>query len=132
MSKWADYLKDGMPEDDLVTELITLPEDLHGFIDLEIMPLLRSGKKVSAIKAFREESGASIRLAKTVLDALDAKGLPKEPVRRISAELLDMIELTSNYCRKALRASTDDKATAMLLGIRQQLDDLWEELFDIH
>lgn len=39
----------------------------------KVMELLASGKKVEAIRAFREESGASLKDAKVFVESLEAK-----------------------------------------------------------
>lgn len=39
----------------------------------EVVRLVRQGKKVTAIKAFREHTGASLKQAKDVVDRLDGR-----------------------------------------------------------
>ncbi|HBP23177.1 MAG TPA: 50S ribosomal protein L7/L12, partial [Planctomycetes bacterium] len=42
----------------------------------EVAELLRAGKKINAIKRYREETGLSLKEAKDAVDALEAGGIP--------------------------------------------------------
>ena len=46
-------------------------EDPHQGVSPEILDLLRQGRKIQAIKLFREETGTGLREAKEFIDSLD-------------------------------------------------------------
>lgn len=51
-----------------------LARDIEEPVLSELKALLRDGKKISAIKRYREVSGEGLRVSKAVIDALDAEG----------------------------------------------------------
>jgi len=130
MTGW-DSFDDAMSDDSLRDELKNVSSEIAHFINTKIKPIIESGKKILAIKKLRDESGFSLRLAKRVVDAMTS-GAELSTVQYGDPRLIDAIEYAEQACKQAIRAAGDDnKAAVALLGIRDQLADLWTDMVEL-
>jgi len=131
-STWSAYLKDdeSMDDSELGTALKYLPPAMLTFLQTDIAPMIAT-QKIQAIKAVREKTHIGLRGAKRIVDLMQS-GTILDSCRIIQPGLLDAIEATESCLRTAIRESTyDDEAMSALLGIRQQMTDLWLSLVEL-
>lgn len=77
--EWLELRYDVLADDDAAAQLrivataagLRLQED-GGVVSREVIGLARSGDRLGAIRRFRQESGASLIVAKRVVDAVTA------------------------------------------------------------
>lgn len=127
MSEWRDHFNEGMDHDEIRVALKMLPSDLAGILQNDIAPVAKY-QKIQAIKALREESGFSLKLAKWIVDEICA-GTPILIGRCNDPEVVNAIEQMEALCKATVRKIRHDgKTSAVLLGIRDRLANLWTDL----
>jgi hypothetical protein len=104
-----------------------LPPDACRFIKLEVVPLIRAGQKIQAIKALREESLFGLKEAKDIVDVMQ-DGAPISDARFADPEVIDMVEEMEILCKKILRSPCDRKTETLILKTKRDLADMWNAL----
>lgn len=129
---WSAYLKnpEGFTTSDIQVVLKHLPPDVLAHIQTKVIPLI-AAQRIQAIKAMREYTNFGLKMAKELVDII-ADGATLNSCRMANPNLIDVIEIVENYLREAIRKATyDEKTMAALIGIRQQVSDLWMELVEL-
>ena len=131
MSDWAQYFNDGMNDAEVASALAIVPPNITHFLKTKIQPIINSQNKIQAIRTLREESDLGLRTSKCIVDAMSS-GAKLGLARYGDPRLIDAIEYAEKACKDAIRAAGDDnKSAAALLGVREQLADLWTELVEL-
>jgi ribosomal protein L7/L12 len=55
---------------DMIIAALEIPEPTRSALDTQLLELARTGRKIEAIKVYREQTGASLADAKDHVDAL--------------------------------------------------------------
>ena len=129
---WTAYIKnaEGYSPSERSIVLRHLPPEAMDVIEREVKPLIAK-QKIQAIKKLREYAGIGLRAAKDLVEDI-GKGATLGSCRYNRPSLLDAIEKVEDRLRSAIRAATyDEKAMSALIGIRQQITDLWQELVEL-
>lgn len=129
MNGWNQFT-DEMSSYDIIAALKIVSPEIAYFIKTRVQPTLTNQKVVQAIKILRDKSGMSLLLAKRVVDEL-REGATINIVRFCDPMMLDDIEHAEQSIKRAIRRASDDKVAAGLLGIRDQLADLWTDLAEL-
>ena len=123
---WSVYVQspESMTDSELGIALKHLPPDMLEFLKGTIEPMI-GARKIQAIKAVREKTHMGLKGAKRVVDLMQS-GTTLDSCRVIQSGLLDAVEALENCLRNAIReAAYDEQAMSALMGIRQQVSDLW-------
>ena len=129
---WSEYIKNPSIYSEIEVRQVLqhLPPDVLGHITSKIVPLIAT-QKIQAIKGMREYTNMGLRDAKNLIDLMTT-GVALDSCRYSQPALIDTIEVVENYLREAIRKSTyDEKAMSALVGIKQQVSDLWMELVEL-
>lgn len=129
MAGWGQFT-DGMSASDIVGALKSSSPGVAHFIKARIQPIIASQKVIQAVKVLRDESGVSLKLAKQIVDELRGGAAISVP-RFGDPIMIDDIEQAERSIKRAIRRASEDKVAAALLGIRDQLADLWTDLVEL-